>query len=415
MITSSRQTIALDFTSRIFLLLIAVGIPINLLSNARYDNAWTVGEWLISYAGGFVRRGLPGFVIDILATTRGISPIFAIWSACLLAYAFLSFLIWWLCRGKFDTILLLSPMILLGPIIGDYFVRKDVLLLALYGTCLGSIYWLTVKKFTRPQSILLINILCIVAVLTHESYGFWGLPSISLALFVATHNSERIRVISWLRSLHLLAPSIFVFLLCIACKGSPEQALKIHSSWQSIATLIPSTNALFANKPIGAIDAIGWTTIKGVSLSYSTLNDIDLLIWIPAAWALTIYVCINLFTGKECGHKASWKRIIVLFQFAAISPLFILGWDYGRWIFLWMGSSALLYGLTTLIVDLGEVKILSPKAEIALQKMAPGISLDGPARIALLMLGIPACCWSVKNFLLSTPIGYFLTMLKKFI
>ena len=47
----------------LFITLIIFGIPLNLYKNRFYDNSWTVGEWLISYAGGFVRRGLPGEII----------------------------------------------------------------------------------------------------------------------------------------------------------------------------------------------------------------------------------------------------------------------------------------------------------------------------------------------------------------
>ena len=43
-----------------FIILIFLGIPLNLYKNNSYDNSWTIGELLISYAGRFVRRGLPG-------------------------------------------------------------------------------------------------------------------------------------------------------------------------------------------------------------------------------------------------------------------------------------------------------------------------------------------------------------------
>ena len=52
----------------LFTLLIIFGIPLNLYKNRFYDNSWTVGEWLISYAGGFVRRGLPGELIHFIST-----------------------------------------------------------------------------------------------------------------------------------------------------------------------------------------------------------------------------------------------------------------------------------------------------------------------------------------------------------
>jgi len=50
----------------LFTLLIIFGIPLNLYKNRLYDNSWTVGEWLISYVGGFVRRGLPGELIHFI-------------------------------------------------------------------------------------------------------------------------------------------------------------------------------------------------------------------------------------------------------------------------------------------------------------------------------------------------------------
>ena len=66
-----------------FIILIVLGIPLNLYKNSSYDNYWTVGEWLISYAGGFVRRGLPGELIHIISENFGISPIFLVWLMCI--------------------------------------------------------------------------------------------------------------------------------------------------------------------------------------------------------------------------------------------------------------------------------------------------------------------------------------------
>ena len=56
-----------------FITLIVFGIPLNLYKNRFYDNSWTIGEWLISYAGGFVRRGLPGQIINIVSSSFQVS------------------------------------------------------------------------------------------------------------------------------------------------------------------------------------------------------------------------------------------------------------------------------------------------------------------------------------------------------
>jgi len=121
---------------------------------------------------------------------------------------------------------------------------------------------------------------------------------------------------------------------------------------------------------------------------------------------LTIFICINLFVGRGLKQVADARRIVVLFQFLSVAPLFILGVDFGRWIFLWIGSSALLYGFIscTSIVDVNAFS--TGRAAVLVSKLAPGVDLYGPFRFALLALGIPYSCWSIQNFLTSTPIVY---------
>jgi hypothetical protein len=403
---------SLDPMSWLFILLIGIGAPINLLANRFYDNGWTIGEWLISYSAGFVRRGLPGSVLHGIASLWGLKPIYLIWLACLLAYALLASMLWKLCRGKIDTIILLSPMVLLAPIIGNFLIRKDVLILAFYGMSLLVISAWSDKRFSTLPCAFLVNVISIIAILSHESYGFWGLPSLAIIFSIAFLGSGELLNGSLVRSILYLSPSFITFLLCVGFKGSATHALLIHQSWQSISNILPSYGALSANSPTGAIDAIGWTTKQGLGLSYSTLNDFSSAVWVPAAWMLTIYICINLFVGSGEKHAAASKRTTILFQFFTVTPLFILGWDFGRWIFLWIGSSALLYGFATSFVKEQLADWSGGKAGLLAQKIAPGLELKGSSKIAFLFLGIPACCWSVKDFLDSTPILYAFSNLR---
>ena len=63
-----------------FSLLIIIGGVLNTLSNKTYLNdSWTIGEWLINYEGGFVRRGLLGEALYLFSIATKISPIFIIW------------------------------------------------------------------------------------------------------------------------------------------------------------------------------------------------------------------------------------------------------------------------------------------------------------------------------------------------
>ncbi|WP_322771759.1 hypothetical protein [Synechococcus sp. CBW1107] len=183
--------------------------------------------------------------------------------------------------------------------------------------------------------------------------------------------------------------------------------MAIHQSWQSLEGLIPSRAALSISLPPGAIEAIGWTTSKGLLLSISTLSDFRHGIWIPAAWLLTIYICIQFFIADKEPQYIEKKRFIVLFQLLFISPLFVLGWDFGRWIFLWITSSALLYGC--LSSSLGP-NLFNANSFMAvghmMKKLNRSFPLHGNQQMLLLFLGIPGCCWSIKSFLGSTPIGF---------
>ena len=118
-----------------FTVLIILGIPLNLYKNRFYDNSWTVGEWLISYAGGFVRRGLPGELIHFISNKYSLSPILLVWTFSVLSLLCLIALILYFCKNSFEKSFLLSQLIILAPISEDYLVRKDTLIVFLYGLC----------------------------------------------------------------------------------------------------------------------------------------------------------------------------------------------------------------------------------------------------------------------------------------
>ena len=129
---------------KFFVILILLGIPLNLYKNRFYDNSWTVGEWLISYAGGFVRRGLPGQIIYYISNLYLISPILIAWFFSVTALISLAFLLLHCCKDSFQKSFLLSQLIILAPISEDYLIRKDSLLVLLYGLSL-----LALKKFNQ--------------------------------------------------------------------------------------------------------------------------------------------------------------------------------------------------------------------------------------------------------------------------
>ena len=389
-----------------FLLLIVFGIPLNLYKNRFYDNSWTVGEWLINYAGGFVRRGLPGEIIRIISDKFLISPIYLVWFLSLLSLFSLIILLLYFCKNYFDKSFLLSQLIILAPISGDYLVRKDTLLVSIYGLSLLTFKALFNKKIKRITSILIINFLSILAILSHESYGIWGFPSLIIIFYIFEKLKNTSSTKSLLIALFSLLPSFISFILCWIAKGNEEQSLMIHQSWQNIEGYLPSTKALFDAEPSGAIAAIGW----GMSQVYSKtlLSQFNLFIfWHPGMWLLTIFIAMRIFLGKTIHNYQRGKLIIICLQLITFAPMFIFV-DIGRWIFMWLSSSALLFSFLINIFGIKQFLIFSRRLIVSriFYKLVPGFKSVKNYQIALLVIGLPHCCWSVGRYIVSNPIGF---------
>ena len=115
---------------RFLLTLIFLGLILNTFKNSLYDNDWTVGEWLITYPGSFIRRGLIGKLIYILSKNLQLNPILIIWVICLFSFIGLFLIIKLFSWNIFNKSFLLSNLVLLGPISENYFIRKDIFIVS---------------------------------------------------------------------------------------------------------------------------------------------------------------------------------------------------------------------------------------------------------------------------------------------
>ena len=389
-----------------FISLIVLGIPLNLYKNRFYDNSWTVGEWLISYAGGFVRRGLPGQIIHQISNLYLISPILLVWLFSVSALISLAILILHFCKDSFQKSFLLSQLIILAPISEDYLIRKDTLLVLLYGLSLLALKKFNQEKISKFSCILCVNLFSIFGILSHEAYGIWGLPSLIIIFYLFNRNIKKGMSQSIIFSIFYLIPSIISFTLCWIFKGNIQQALLIHESWQSLKDILPTLGSLNESQPLGAISAIGWGTSQ--IYTSSLFSQFNLLIfWHPGMWLLTIYIVLKLFIGKKQDNFQSAKRSIVCLQLIAFSPLFLFV-DIGRWIFMWISSSALLFAFLIQVFGIEKVIFHTKgfKGGKFLKKIITPFNSAKTYNIFLLLVGIPHCCWSIGRYIVSNPIGF---------
>ncbi len=391
---------------KFFIILIFLGIPLNLYKNSSYDDSWTIGEWLISYAGGFVRRGLPGELIHIISERLGISPIFLVWLVCIFSLISLAIIILYFGNKYFETSFLLSQVVILAPISEDFFIRKDIFLVFLFGLSLFTVQKTFEGFLNKYKCIIIINILSIIAILSHESFGIWGLPSINLILYIYERSQGKNLLNSFLFPIYSLLPTTITFLLCWQFKGNSEQALIIHQSWQNLSDIISSKDLLNAPRPEGAIAAIGWGTSQVFTSTLFRKFNLNIF-WHPGMWLMTIYLVMKLFIGYKKDKYQEAKRAVLCFQLIAFMPMFMFV-DIGRWIFMWVSSSVLLFGFFVKLFGINNLRdiSLSLKGSNLLPKIIPSIRSYSNYKIILLMIGIPHCCWSMGRYLISNPIGF---------
>ncbi|WP_129126140.1 hypothetical protein [Geomonas oryzae] len=385
-----------------------------------YKESWQITEWLINYQGGFVRRGLIGELLLISYYRFGLSPYYVILSACFCLYVALVVFFYRSFRRAGLPLFLLPFVFLLGaPVLNNFWARKDLLLIWLF---IGMVR-LTVIDI-RGKAIG-INLLLVFALLVHESVGFWAVPVLLLLNYQQRVLREVGRPVkaAFISALQL-SPGLAAFLLVLYNKGTVGIASAIWESWKPVPFPFQDQNATTAIP--SAIDGISWSLQKGVSFSAKQLANFNDGIYAPIAWLIIIVsifiVSVNIHrlgaSDNQPRHVVAEERSslcsFLLLQLLAVSPLFILGFDYGRWIFFWVTTSFILY---LLVPPPAAQVLLLPRRFIPNRVVASADALAGRSRGELLLLamfiGMPNSIWNMENYYRSTPLYLLLEFSSK--
>jgi len=326
-------------------------------------DSWQISEFLINYRGGFVRRGLLGEIILNLYENFGLNPYFTILILCISAYlGLIIFFVKSFIKNGYTLFVLPFVYFLGNPIINYFWVRKDILIILIF----ISIIYFSIKK--SNLSLIFVNLFFILGLLIHESIAFFGFPILLLILINKNNKfySTNFSIKSVFISIFQLLPSIFGFLCVLYFKGSQIISGKIWDSWSSVDFPLQPMND---NLIPAAIAGLSWSLNKGLLFTVNTLKNFKNDIYAPMAWFFILLIIYYLLTNTD---KLNFKILkykpfrninkinisnILIFQLFTIVPLFILGWDYGRWVFFWITSS---FAIIILVPE-NELLILFPK------------------------------------------------------
>jgi len=378
--------------------------------------SWNMTEWLINYSGGFVRRGLSGEVVSLISAFTHVPANLVVVTLSVAIYVLMFYLLVRKVGGAIPLAVMLSPIAMGAPAYEEFVVRKDVLGILLLFVSLQ----LRARPGNRLGKHILVNVVTCSAILMHESFGFFGLPAL-IAFNACAGRDDRGPAFSRLGWSGLaLAPAILAFAAVLFFHGDHQTAVAINSHWRDLWLTVDSEGCHLdtpcVDTPWAAIDALQWSLSRTVSLNASLLGSFSAGIYVPLAWLLTVIACYYfllwfLRTGSKEGDQSSTalgvERVrlssILLSQLVLMAPLFVVGWDFGRWIFLWTVSSITLFAFG---YDLS--RIPAGLFDRASSKVVRGLRFaEHPNPWYLLLVGIPGCCWGIHSYFASSPIGYF--------
>jgi len=306
-------------------------------------DAYCVGEWLINYGGGFVRRGLGGTVILWLSQVSGWRPRAILFGTLVGCYALIFYTQAVVLRrtnnpSLLDLVLVLSPFATLYPLIHNVAgQRKEVLMLAMMSTAvltdLGVLN--TLAKYVFWSA-------CFAALMAVNDATIFFLPLCILLLSVPTPED---RPVGLLRITVLALPAFAIFIVgylrsplvdlpaMCAMTGRYEQGL-----W--------CLQAPAGSFPVAAdwLRATAWDGFHSVLARYtpSTAGSVILL-------GLAGLLPVTLALSKQETHlrrtlaRLTYPRLYVASSLFSLLLLFAVANDWTRWFYIVTSLLTLIY------------------------------------------------------------------------
>ena len=302
-------------------------------------NTWVIGDWLINYHGGFVRRGLTGEIAIGLAWLSSLNVGVIVVIMQLLCY-YLYFAFSYLLLRK--TFLLPYAMLIISPFIFTFHVneygggyRKEIIYFALLSFLAWSKCSLRQDLFERIFFIVLPSYA--LAVLSHEMLILFVPYLLILYIIGSKPSSKQYCLLAF-----CLIPALVSFMLCLYFKGTPVQVNAIFDILETTNYPIDRMGDASGDAAINWLghptqDGINWVRqyLGGRIGSYLVATALSLAAFLPILKILRV-----LFTDK---------LVMVLFSLSLTGTMILatVAVDWGRFLYIHLVSLFML----ALVVD----------------------------------------------------------------
>lgn len=332
-------------------------------------NLWALSELLINYEGGFVRRGFLGQLIYFFDSDN-------ILFDTALKFTFFNFIIF-ICLVQINLYSSNLPNlnkflfhlsifgVLDMTLYGGFFLRKEIYLINLY-----LILLIISKKLKNLNMFIFFSYFFItIALLIHEGVGFFIYFPFSIYLFKNLNIAQKNIKIYKLYT-------VLLFFLMVIFMGNNDTVFKVLDSLSSFDKAL-----IYNTMSSSAIDAISWGFYEALRLFYILLFSGSVVLWF--FFLLFIPFTIQIVTGLKLIEIVNEMKELFISnkEFLLIVPIFLLGWDWGRWIFI-----LFYFCFFTLIKESNFEKNIISK-----------FSLISSYIFISLVTKLPECCINVEN------------------
>jgi hypothetical protein len=349
-------------------------------------------EWLISYDGGFVRRGLTGELIKFLSITTRIAPTIIIVTITFVTFLIFTFFILKITKDLVPKYVVLSPFLLGQAIFSTNMLRKDIFIMFLFFLCLQTLLSNLNKKFI----FFLTTFISLIGVLSHESYIFFCLPILIIS-FNLLNNYGALSVKGFL--FFFIPLTAFLFVLFF--KGTYHQAELITESWNLINNDIAKNYCCYDSLQ-GSIETLGWSTAKPWSETFDMLNkNYYGFISVPVVSFLSLcagfFFIIKSIKSDKLKERNNFAQIFFIQTFFSL-PIFI-ALDWGRWTIFILLTSLIATTLLSKKIELNFTSFFKKKLNFFTEN-------NFITKIFFIFFfSIPICCMNPTLYLVQTPAG----------
>lgn len=315
-------------------------------------DGWSGGDWLINYSAGFIRRGLSGQLIDNLASYASISHIKIIIAIKLISYiCIVGFVLHLVCSrraGFIEFILFLAPWALMFDLINPTASgRKEILLFATFCiyVCLDRQSEKLDKAIFLRWQFWFQSGVFIFLVLCHEGLYFF-LPFFGF-YDVLKHGFSKRSIVSFLAAFGLAS---IAFLCTYSFRGTSDQAQLICSNM-----IAAGFDPMICQ---GAISSLREFTFHFPQTYYRIYGASALLSLLPI-------FCFGLLLNNSWPSQKVWFwGVLVCLAFTI--PLYVVSYDWGRWIHIFALMSLFVWVVTKPLLVLNKISSFSKLALVGI-------------------------------------------------